>query len=400
MLKQLGISPILGSTFLLRTFMNKESIKLHVVIPVYYPNTATTNRIMALLKGLSSHGFTTKVTFLLSDMNDSKVQEIIPHVSFEYMWEKSLFNRRFFCRFLEKINNRKFVKNLPTGASVLLPYPSTKLMSLLVKRKDLRVFYEVTELPELYKIRDFDLKEFYKSITRLDGIFVISSSLKDYFIKLGIPANKVQIVNMFVDESRFKHTEKKKCKDRYLAYCGTVSSNKDGVDDLIRAFATIQKRHPDIRLYIIGGIPKEKEKNAFFRLVDDFDLQDSVHFTGMVSYKNMPQVLKNAEVLVLSRPDNKQAKYGFPTKLGEYLLTGNPVVVTGVGDIPLYLKDGESAMIAKPNNPQDFADKVCWLLEHPDTARKIGERGKNMARVSFNNEIEAQKVVKFISSKS
>ena len=48
-------------------------------------------------------------------------------------------------------------------------------------------------------------------------------------------------------------------------------------------------------------------------------------------------------MLVLARPDNIQAKGGFPTKLGEYLATGNPVVVTKVGEIPNYLIDGVNA---------------------------------------------------------
>lgn len=70
----------------------------------------------------------------------------------------------------------------------------------------------------------------------------------------------------------------------------------------------------------------------------------------------MPQMLKNAEALVLDRPNSLQAQYGFPTKLGEYLLTGNPVVVTKVGDIPLYLKDGVSALLSEDRNPKEFAE--------------------------------------------
>ena len=56
-------------------------------------------------------------------------------------------------------------------------------------------------------------------------------------------------------------------------------------------------------------------------------------------------------------------------------------------------------MIAEPNKPDEFADKVCWLLEHQDEAHEIGERGKEVARASFNNVIEAQKIVQFISQK-
>lgn len=370
---------------------------LHVVVPAYTPNTATTNRIIALLKGFSYNGVKTKVTFLVSDGNDSKVSESIPNVFFEYMWENSLLNRRFLCRYLEKINFRKYVWRLPRNATVLLPFPSSKLMSLLVNRKDLKVYYEETELPELYSIRNFDIAEYFKSIRLLDGLFVISSSLKDYFIKQGISEDKVQIVNMFVDKSRFENVKTEEEKDNYIAYCGTVTSNKDGIDDLIRAFAIVRKSHPDVNLYIIGPIPKEIEKNSFYKLVDEYNLKDCVHFTGIVSYQDMPQMLKHAKILALARPANIQARYGFPTKLGEYLLTGNPVVVTNVGDIPLFLQDGKSAMIAKPEDADDFANKLCWLLDHPNDSILIGSEGKNVALSSFNNINESEKIIGYIS---
>ena len=112
----------------------------------------------------------------------------------------------------------------------------------------------------------------------------------------------------------------------------------------------------------------------------------------------IPQLLMNAEVLALDRPDNLQAKYGFPTKLGEYLLTKNPVVVTAVGDIPKFLKDGVSALIAKPSDAEDFSSKLIWALTHKDEAARIGRAGCSVAMENFNSFTEAQKIVKFLKN--
>ncbi len=57
-------------------------------------------------------------------------------------------------------------------------------------------------------------------------------------------------------------------------------------------------------------------------------------------------------------PDSKQAQGGFPTKLGEYLATGNPVCATTVGEIPDYLVDGESVYFAVPGSVDSFADAM------------------------------------------
>ena len=112
----------------------------------------------------------------------------------------------------------------------------------------------------------------------------------------------------------------------------------------------------------------------------------------------MPQMLKNVDILALDRPDNLQAKYGFPIKLGEYLLTENPVVVTRVGDIPLFLQDGVNALIAEPQNPYSFASKIIWAIEHPEQASLIGKAGAEVAIREFNCHVESKKMLSAIEA--
>lgn len=373
-------------------------IQIHIVVPSYSPNTATTNRIMAFIKGFSEQKLTTRVTFLIMDDKGSKVKEEFPYVDFIYMWEKFPIKNRLLCQIQLEYNARRYTRMLPKGALVFLPWPSSRLMSLLVSRSDLKVFYEETELPELYLMKLFNINSYLSSIKKLAGVFLISSALKEYYIEHGVLPERVHIVNMIVDTTRFDNVLKEKERERYIAYCGTVTSNKDGVDDLIKAFFIVRQRYPDVKLYIIGPIPEKNDENAFLKLLEELRLTDSVHFTGIVPYDKMPQILKNAEILALARPDNIQAKYGFPTKLGEYLLTGNPVVLTSVGDIPLFLKDGESALIATPGNPDLFAKKIIWALDHKDEAERLGLKGKSVAKNYFNYKIETQKIINIINS--
>ena len=108
-------------------------------------------------------------------------------------------------------------------------------------------------------------------------------------------------------------------------------------------------------------------------------------------------MLKNATILALDRPDSLQAKCGFPTKLGEYLLTENPVVVTKVGDIPLFLQDGQSALLAEERNPEEFASKMIWVLQHPSEAAEIGKKGAKIALSEFNYLNETKKILNVIN---
>ena len=191
---------------------------------------------------------------------------------------------------------------------------------------------------------------------------------------------------------------KKQESETYIAYCGTATNNKDGVDDLIKSFALVHQSHPNVKLYIVGKTPDKEDVSGNLRLIETLGVKDYVVFTGLVSAEKMPQLLKNASILALNRPDSLQAQCGFPTKLGEYLLTENPAVVTSVGDIPLFLKDGESALISRPSNPEEFASKLIWALDHPNEAAEIGRQGAQVAYAEFNYLNETKKIVDTIHS--
>ena len=111
---------------------------------------------------------------------------------------------------------------------------------------------------------------------------------------------------------------------------------------------------------------------------------------------SIPQLLFNASILALARPDNLQAKNGFPTKLGEYLATGNPVVVTKVGEIPNFIKHMINGLLAEPDNPVDFAEKLCWIVENPIMAQNIGAKGKELISNAFNSLAQSKKALQFI----
>jgi glycosyltransferase involved in cell wall biosynthesis len=267
--------------------------------------------------------------------------------------------------------------------------------------KGVRVFAERTEHPEatvafpnpLLALSD---AEIITTINHLSGLFVISNPLREYYENLGIDPSKIHVLNMTVDVERFKNIKKAACREKYIAYCGNVSNNKDGVDILIKSFALVCKKRPDIKLFIIGKTPSQTEASDNLRLIKSLGIEERIVFTGVVSSEQMPQLLKDAVVLALARPDNLQAKYGFPTKLGEYLLTENPVVVTSVGDIPLFLKDGVSALISEPSNVEMFADKLLWALDNPKEATAIGKAGANVAIENFNSDIETKKLLSII----
>lgn len=376
--------------------------RLFLVYRTYAPNTAFINRAKAYWDALDKIGLKATIVFFMPDNKYSKLNASYNNIKIKYYWDKYYIPNKYFKYISYYLYQKLFLGQLREGDRVYL-YGLADFLCSISGKKGINVYYETTEHPSVVPLGTAcyrpSVQKHIESCRKLTGMFVISSPLKRFFVENGIREDKIHIINMTVDSNRFIDIEKRPDTEKYIAYCGTVSNNKDGVDDLIKAFALVSQKHDDIKLYIIGKVPSHNEERENIKLVNSLGITDKVVFTGVVTSEAMPQLLKNAIALALARPDSLQAQCGFPTKLGEYLLSGNPVVVTSVGDIPLFLKNEENAMIVEQRNVVEFAEKLCWVLEHPNEAQIIGEKGKKVALESFNAEIETRKLIEVIQNK-
>lgn len=369
---------------------------VYFIYSVFSPNSASNNRALAYLKALSELNYKVSVFFLMPDAQNSRMSENLPGINVTYCWDCNYHKGRIskylsYCRYLFNI-----YRMVQPGDIVYL-YGEVDLLLLLSRKKGVHIFHERTEHPSVYPPKGHlfkpSLRTYMKYCRKADGLFVISTCLRDYFIEKGVLKDKITIVNSIVDTSRFEGIEKQDCEP-YFAYCGNGNNKKDKVDELIKVFARVAARHEDIKFYIIGPtkqVYKDEKDNV--QLVHELGLDDRVVFTGMKPASEVPQLLVNAKALFLTRPDTLQNRAGFSTKLGEYLASGNPVVAAGVGDIPLYLKDRENAFVFESGDYNAVEDAMEYILANPETAIRIGLAGKLAAETYFNSAIETKKLI-------
>ncbi len=374
--------------------------QIYYLYNTYIPNTAVSNRLLAYLRSLEKMKVPITVIFFLPDIKNSKIDGQFRYVNIKYYWDRFYINNKV-LKYISYYFYLLFFKlSLHKGDKVYV-YGEDYLVHRIIGTKGVDVYFEKTENPEVAlsynRLYHPTLETHIELCKRVKALFVISQSLKDYYIKKGVDESRIHIINIIVDPDRFSSINKADNSEKYIAYCGTAANNKDGVDQLIKAFAIVIKSHPEVKLYIIGKAPS---KNVAFEngtLIKNLGLEEKVVLTGIVSAEQMPSLLMNASILALARPMNMISQYGFPTKMGEYLLTSNPVVVTAVGDIPRFLKDGESAFVAPPDNIEAFAEKIVYALDHPEESKVIGERGREVALATFDSMKETKKLIEVMN---
>jgi len=317
--------------------------------------------------------------------------------------------------FLKILNGIKFriklgllALNVPKSTNdiknVIFLFSTSALTGLIVKIicqiKKNKLIIENSEYPTpilkknkikkiLYKL--FVLKWQYKLY---DGLFLMTDNLIDFYRNYVRKKCVIQKLPMTVDFARFENL-KKNTNENYIAYAGSLSNKKDGVLYLINAFKKISIKYKNVNLKIAGG--QKHEIKEILNIVKKNNLEDRVELLGLIDSDEIPSFLKNAKVLVLPRPNSLQAQGGFPTKLGEYLATGNPVIVTNVGEISKYLNDNEVFFINSYNIEEELIYMLDFVLSNYKLALKIGENGKQKAFEEFSIEINSKKIKNMIN---
>lgn len=243
----------------------------------------------------------------------------------------------------------------------------------------------------------FEKRAFYA----YDFIVLMTKTLYRYYSVFPEPKPRLLHLPMTVDLKRFDTKQnifplKSGLQKPYMTYIGVMNNAKDGVNILIDAFAKICKDFPDLKLYLFGFY--HYDSPGHIKQIKSHGLENRVFYQGAVSRDEIPAILMNADVLVLPRPCSKQARGGFPTKLGEYLATGKPVCVTRVGEIPDYLTDNVSVFMAEPGSIDSFSDAMHRALKNKDKAIELGKNGRTIAEKYFNMDIQSKLLYDFLKA--
>ncbi|MDA3884306.1 MAG: glycosyltransferase family 4 protein [Candidatus Delongbacteria bacterium] len=390
-------------------------MKVSILTLACFPEgMATTNRVVYHAKGLKENGVdvdiiavkpTEKYCTASTTKNTIRSGEV-KGVKFKYSVKSPIRSKYFIKRRIDDIFGPIYaahtvVKNKCDAAMLISSnsFYHVMLFKLVFNFFRIKFIVERAELPfhgkkqhGIYKLKNYLYSKFiYKN---LYGFLAISEYLYDHYSKMTSKKTKMLLHPVIIDEKDIYRSEVP--RTRNLVYTGPLYQIKDGIVTIIKAFNLIAKEFPETDLLLTGNIDNTPDKEAINKAVEEGGVKDRIVFKGFISRQEMIELLNSAAGLVLAKPSSEQADSCFPTKLGEYLSTSNPIVITNTGEISLYLTNGVDAYIAEPDSVESFANKIIELLSYPDKAKKIGEAGRNAALKNFNYLELAKNVIDLI----
>jgi glycogen(starch) synthase len=164
--------------------------------------------------------------------------------------------------------------------------------------------------------------------------------------------------------------------DRPELLClGRVVPDK-GFDLVVDALASIASVVPDVRLTIAGdGIDRPRLEEQARRL----QVEDRIVVAGWVAPTKILELINTATIVIVPSRWFEPA----PLVAIQAAHMGRPVVGARTGGIPELVVDGVTGVVVEKDDSEAIARAVIHLLENPDQARAMGERGKARARSMF-----------------
>lgn len=235
-------------------------------------------------------------------------------------------------------------------------------------------------------------------LPNLDGVISISNALLDLAKRYTRQSCKHIKVPIMVEYNKYYIKKSHQPEIPYIFHAGTLYQQKDGILGMLEAFGMAKQRlKKTIKYVLTSNIEASSHPKKIRQIIQKYNLEDSVEFVGYLNQDQIKEYLASATLVISNRPKSQQDYYGFSTKVGEYLASGTPLLMTNWGEAVNWLENEKSALIVEAEDTKALADAIVHIFTHPDESKQIGIAGQEVCRQCFDYRNWSTPLVEFMN---
>jgi glycosyltransferase involved in cell wall biosynthesis len=162
-----------------------------------------------------------------------------------------------------------------------------------------------------------------------------------------------------------------------------------GQKEFVLVAKEILEKKQNIKFVITGDA--KTGPDAYFKNVKELaasnNLDESLIFTGW--REDVKNVLSALDIFVFTSTTYAE---GLPNIIIEAMALAKPVVSTRIAGPADIVVDGKTGFLVPAGDIRTMANKIIYLLEHPDIARRMGEEGRKRAEELFDIKKQVKKI--------
>ena len=213
-----------------------------------------------------------------------------------------------------------------------------------------------------------------------------------------VPESKLQIVYDGIDVNSYRVDEFKGLRVRkefnldsqpLVGVVGRIVEGK-GQKEFVLAAKVVIRVKPEVKFMIVGDA--KGGKDGYYKEVEEIvkreNLERNIIFTGWRSDIN--NIVSSLDIFVFTSISPE----GLPNTILEAMALKKPVIATDVSGPRDIVIDGETGFLVPPGDIKAMAEKIIYLLDNPDVAKKMGEAGRKRAEKYFDIKNTIAKIEK------
>lgn len=218
-----------------------------------------------------------------------------------------------------------------------------------------------------------------------DAVVSVSQAVQDFVRdQVRVPAHLLRVIRNGIDVHRYRDRSRREetraglgvsAHQKLLGGVGRLDRQK-GFEYLIEAMALVRREYPDCRLVIIGEGPQRPELE---RRIEELGLSSVVKLLGF--QPNVPDLLSAFDVFCFP-----SVAEGLPLALCEAMAASLPTVASDIPPNAEVAREGETALLVPPGQPELLAHAILRLLRDDALAERLSRAAVKVVREEFSHE--------------
>lgn len=165
----------------------------------------------------------------------------------------------------------------------------------------------------------------------------------------------------------------------------------NGIDSVLNT-ARLMKDDKSVQFIFLGSGSTEGELKAFC----EKEGMDNVFFLPKAPMEKTSEIVNFCDVSMVSFRDLPILYTNSPNKLFDSLSAGKPVIVNSAGWTKAMVEKYNCGYYVNPKNPDELADKIKYLQDHPEVVRQMGKNARKLAEEKYDKSILSRQFVNIV----
>jgi len=230
-----------------------------------------------------------------------------------------------------------------------------------------------------------------------DAVIANSDFTRGELLKLGVSAERIQLIHPGVDLERFHpayETDDLRQsvgvgeKDKLILSVGRLSRRK-GFDQVIQSLPALRQQGLNVHYAIIGI---GEDQDYLQRLACEREMAEWVHLLGHVAMEDLPRWYCAADVFAMPNREINSDTEGFGMVFVEAAACGTPSVAGLAGGTGAAVLDGETGLRVDGADGAQVAEGLIRLLTDAELTKRLARQGLQRARRELGWERIAERI--------